>query len=267
MPSIIEPNSLYVSSILPTDSKESIELFFKLKKSTEHLYAGIGDTTNIFKYDFSGSIIKYFRNRIFLQPFYIDEQPSPDIYQFPKCCWLTESILSQGMVHPLSVHYNPRIKKNVVHPGQSRSYILNLFQPGPANFLYFNTTGIRFPWMKTFNVLSQDQLQDLKFSTVTITPDHGAVIPQILFGNYQNTMANVIKYHSFIRDRLSSMKFRIKSNTLIYPLEYWTTDKDAPIEIFIKDTRIEDDVARACILAVLGKPYKSDTLEVKINTI
>jgi hypothetical protein len=122
--------------------------------------------------------------------------------------------------------------------------------------------------MKTFNIVSQDQLQDLNYSAFTITPDHGAVIPQIFFGNHQDAMVEIIKYHNFIKDRLSDMKFRIKSNVPIYPLEYWTTsDSDAPIEIFIKDTRISDDVVRACIMAVLGKPYKSDTLEVKINPL
>jgi hypothetical protein len=267
MPSKIEPTTPYVSSILPLNNNESIELFFKLKKDTEHLYTGVSDTSKLVKYDFSSSIIRYLRDRKFLQRLHHSEIYPPNDYQFPKCCWLTDSILTNGLTNPLSVHYNPRLQKNVVHPGQSRSYILTLFQTEPVDFLYFNTTGIKFPWMKPFKIVSRDQLQDLKFSAFTLTPDHGSIIPQIVFGNYQETMTEVIKYHSFITDRLSDPLFRIKSNVLIYPLEYWTTNNDAHVEIYIKNTRDSDDVARACILSVLGKPYKSDTLEVKINTI
>jgi hypothetical protein len=268
MPSKIEPTTLYVSSRLPIDNNESIALFFKLKKDTEHLYTGVSDASNLVKYNFSDSIIRYLRDRKFLQRLHHSEIYHPNDYQFPKCCWLTDSILTNGLNDPLSVHYNPRLQKNVVHPGQSRSYVSSLFQSGPANFLYFNTTGIKFPWMKPFKIVSQDQLQDLKFSAFTLTPDHGSIIPQIFFGNYQKTMTELIKYHDFITNRLSDMKFRIKSNVLIYPLEYWTTNADsAHIEIFIKDAKVDDDVVRACILSVLGRSYKSDTLEVKINTI
>lgn len=268
MPANIEPTALYITSTLSTNSNESTELFFKLKKNTENLYSGKIHTDRLVKYNFISDITDYLRSRKFLQTFHPSESYSPSKYQFVKCCWLADSILTQGMHNPLSVHYNPRIKKNVVHPGQTRSYISQLFQPGPVDCLYFNTAGIRFPWMKSFDIVSQDRLQDIAFSHLSIIADHGSLIPQIFFGDYKNAMTEVIKYQKFIGDRLSNMQFRIKSNIPITPLEYWaTTDDNAPIEIYIKDTRISNDVARACILAVLGKPYKSDTLEVKINTV
>jgi hypothetical protein len=122
--------------------------------------------------------------------------------------------------------------------------------------------------MKHFSILEKSQLLDLKLEHFKLGADHGALIPQLFFGSQTDTLADVFKYHEFIKGRLSNMKFRIKSNVLIYPLEYWTTsDDNAHIEISIKDPRVEEDVVRACILAVLGKPYKSDTLEVKVNSI
>lgn len=264
----ILPDTPYLGSELNIDNADSIELFYKAKKSAENLYSGYIKTNLLAKYNFIGDITAYFRDRKFLQTFHPSESCSPNEYQFAKCCWLASSIVTDGLTNPLSVHYNPRLQKHVVHPGQTRSYIAHLFQTDTVPCLYFNTSGVKFSWMKYFSIVEKPQLITLNPSHFSLAADHGALIPHLFFGNQTNTLTEVFKYHAFIRDRLSDMKFCIKSNVPIYPLEYWTTsDNTAPIEIFIKDPRISDDVVRACILSVLGRPYKSDTLEVKINTV
>jgi hypothetical protein len=264
----ILPDTPYLGSELNIGNADSIELFYKAKKNSENLYIGNIKTQLLNKYNFISDITSYFRDRKFLQVLHLGEGYSTSEYQFPKCCWLAESIIADGLTNPLSVHYNPRLKKNIVHPGQTRSYIAHLFGTDSLPCLYFNTSGVKFSLMKNFSIVEKSQLLDLNPSHFSLAADHGALIPHLFFGNQSNTLTEVFKYHTFIKNRLSDMKFRIKSNVPIYPLEYWTTtDNDAHVEISIKDTRVDDDVVRACILAVLGKPYKSNTLEVKINTI
>lgn len=264
----IKPKTFYLGSELNIDNSESVDLFYRAKKNIENLYTGTINTNLIAKYNFIDDITAYLRNRTFLKTFHPSESYPPNDYQFPKCCWLADSILTEGLKTPLSIHYNPRLQKNIVHPGQTRSYIAQLLQTDGVPCLYFNTSGVYFSWMRKFSIVEKSQLIDLNPSHFSLAADHGALIPHVFFGNQQDTLEQVFKYHTFIRDRLSNMKFRIKSNVLIAPLEYWTTNNDsAHIEIFIKDTEDVDDVARACIMSVLGKPYKSDTLEVKINTI
>jgi hypothetical protein len=264
----IPQSTLYLGSELNIDNADSIDLFYKVKKRTEHIYSGTFKTDLMAKYNFIDDIYSYLRNKKFLQTYHLTQRYSPSEYQFPKCCWLASSILAEGLKSPLSIHYNPRLQKHVVHPGQTRSYIAQLFQTDSVRCLYFNTSGVQFPWMKDFFIVEKSQLEELKPSHFSLAADHGALIPHVFFGNQNNTLTEVFKYHDFIRNRLSNMQFRIKSNLLITPLEHWTTNDDsAHIEIFIKNTRDADDVARACILAVLGRPYKSNTLEVKVNPL
>ena len=264
----ILPDTPYLGSELNIDNADSIDLFYKAKKKSENLYIGTIKTQLLYKYSFIRDITAYFRDRKFLQTYHLTERYSPSEYQFPKCCWLASSILTEGLKSPLSVHYNPRLKKNIVHPGQTRSYIAHLFGTDSLPCLYFNTSGVKFSLMKHFSIVEKSQLLDLNPSHFSLAADHGALIPHLFFGNQSNTLTEVFKYHTFIKNRLSDMKFRIRSNVLIYPLEYWTTNADsAHIEIYIKDTTNPDDVARACILSVLGKPYKSDTLEVRVNPL
>jgi hypothetical protein len=258
----------YLGSELNINHTDSIDLFYKVKKHTEHIYSGIFKTSLMARYNFIDDISAYLRDRKFLQTYDLNQRYSPSEYQFPKCCWLASSILAEGLKSPLSIHYNPRLQQHIVHPGQTRSYIAQLLQTDGVPCLYFNTSGVYFSWMRKFSIVEKSQIIDLNPSHFSLAADHGALIPHLFFGNQRDTLTKVFKYHNFIKDRLSNMKFRIKSNLPINPLEYWTTnDESAHIEIFIKDNRVSDDVARACILSVLGKPYKSDTLEVKVNPI
>lgn len=266
----ITPDAPYISSEFKFagGNQEKINLFYNVKKDSENIYSGKIDTSLMFRYNFKKDIVSYFKDRKFLQTFHHTESYHPSEYQFPKCCWLADDILNAGFNAPLSIHYNPRIQHNVVHPGQSRSYISQLFRKDKIDCLYFNTSGVRFSWMKEFTSVSQEELLKINFKLFSLAADHGSLIPHIYFGNKEETYQWVFKYHALARSRLSDMRFRINSNVLIDPLEYWTTSKpDAPIEIYIKDASNDDDVVRACILAVLGRPYKSDTLEVKINPL
>jgi hypothetical protein len=265
----IKPNTHYlVPEVNISNNAERIELFYKAKKTNENLYIGSIDSSRLSKYDFSKDIIKYFREREFLNTLHrsIDYQPSD--YQFPKCCWLADDILKNKLKYPLSVHYNPRLQKNVVHPGQTRSYIAQLFQPDEIPCLYFNTSGVKYSWMRNLSIVEKEELNNINFLNFMLGADHGSLIPHIYFSEQSSNLDEIFKYHIFLKNRLSDMRFRIKSNVLIHPLEYWTVDtQQAHIEIDIKDTKSNDDVVRACILSVLGVPYQSNTLTVKVNPL
>jgi hypothetical protein len=260
----IASNNPYIFSEFKLNSNESIDLFYQLKKDIEYIFYGKVDNLLLFRYNFLSDITAYLKEKKFLQPLH---QSSSNERQFAKCCWLADSIIDNGIIDPVSIHYNPRMQQHIVHPGQSRIYISQLFRPEAINCLYFNTSGVRFSWMKKFVTVNKESLIEMHPSYVTVSADHGSIIPHIYFGNQPNTLNSVLKYHDMIKHRLSDKNFQIKSNIKIDPLEHWLTDSDtAPIEITIKTKKFsDDDVVRACILAVLGRPWTSDTLEVKIN--
>jgi len=266
----INPNVPYVTSEFKfTGGKlEKIELFYKIKKESENIYKGTISNNILFQSDFKRDIVNYFKGQKFLKSLDITKSYHPSDYQFPKCCWLADSILENGFDNPLSIHYNPRIKQNVVHPGQSRQYMCQLFQKEKIDCLYFNTGGVKFSWMKDFVPVVKEELLKINFHLFSLTADHGSMIPHIYFGDQKDTYRKVFEYHDLVKSRLSDTRFRINSNILINPLSPWTTsDTNAHIEIYIKDVNNDNDVVKACILSVLGKPYRSDTLEIKINPL
>jgi hypothetical protein len=250
------------------DNINCVDFFYNVKRTDENIFLGEISSKDYARADLSKHLIAHLRDRNFLKPFYPNIDVHPSEYHFSKCCWLADSILAGKMEDPVCVHYNPRIQENVVHPGQTRSYIAQLFSPEKIQCLYFNTSGVKLKVMKNFKVVEKHDFLKLRASHMLLSADHGSIIPHIYFSNQKNTLEHVSKYHNMIKERLRSLNFRIKSNLPIFPLEYWTTtDSTAPIEIYISDVKNTDDVIRACMLSILGRSYKSDTLEVKINSI
>jgi hypothetical protein len=246
-------------------TEERIDFFYKYKRATENLYIGEIDKSNLLLKDSSTTlnpILNYFIKKRFLNDDIIN-----DVNErvFPKLCWLTDSFMKSGFKYPLSVHYNPRIQQNVIHPGSIRNHVIHLFHTIPTvKCLYFNTGGVEFDFMKSLKIFTDKELLKLKENIeIEIVADHGAIIPHINL-DAVSVKPNILVWQNFIRRRLASQTFTIYSNIDIGIFAPWSTSEDeARIQIYVKDnTAWSDIVCKCAILAVIGKSYESDSLTV-----
>lgn len=238
---------------------ERIDFFYKYKRKTENLYIGninkghllLRESRSLFE-----SISKYLKRKDFSDSRILDDFSKRLL---PKVCWLTDVFYKQGFKLPIAVHWNPRIRANVIHPGSVRNHVIKLFQTtDPVYCLYFNTGGVEFDFMKNLSVFPLTPSNNLEFEMVA---DHGSIIPHINLDVSSNA-SSLEKWHEFIYRRLTSPTFSIKSNIDIDILKPWYAP-DAKIEIRIENTNNLDDLCRCVILAIIGKSYQSPTLSVK----
>lgn len=256
------------NSIPVYGSVERIEFFHRYKRPSEHLYIGDIDKDRLLLKD--SSLLLRAITPYFLHKHYENETAVDDHYLklFPKVCWLTDSLYKVGFKFPISVHYNPRIQQNVIHPGSIRNHIIKLFQETPpVKCLYFNTGGVEFDFIKELKIFTKEDLLEYKdILEIELVADHGSIIPHINL-DPQSVKPNVVKWQEFIFRRLINATFSIFSNKEIEFLKPWYTTKDkATIEIEIGDVVSEsewsDIVCKCAILAIIGKSYKSEKLTV-----
>jgi hypothetical protein len=259
-------NARYNLHPLPIDSlEEKLDLFFKYKRESEDVYIG-----NISKHDnvvFEGSgwvndqFSTYFKDQLFHHP--AKSSSNLSIKLFPKMCWLAHAYYRDGFKFPVCIHYNPRIQKNVMHPGATRNHIINLFhQPTDFSCLYYNTNGVQFDFMQRMKKMSRLDLEAYPNLHLNLVMDHCSMIPHINLDN-QSVTDNIPLWQDTICKRLIDPHFKINMNHRIESLARWeTTNSAAPVKIYISDPKNKDDIVRACILAVIGKSYSSDTLTV-----
>ena len=249
-------------------TKERIEFFYKYKRDNEKLYVGNIDKDNLLLKESDvllNSIKNYFSKKQFE-----NEKIVNDFNKrlFPKVCWLANEYLKHGFKYPISVHYNPRIQRNVIHPGAIRNHIIKLFQQEqPVKCLYFNTGGVKFNFMNLLGIFSKgDLLEYVENLEIELIADHGSIIPHLNL-DATSVKPNIENWQSFIRIRLASQEFSIFSNKYIEFLQPWCKSKeDANIEIIIGDVMNNewDDIqCKATILAMLGNSYESKNLTVK----
>lgn len=252
------PSTEYLFKNLDGRQEDLVSLFTKFKSSDENLYLGLVDSKYL---NFSSideiynDIEKYFKKEID-----IEHHSTPyaiEFKNFVKLCWLTDVYLNEGIRNPLGVHYNPRINKNVIHPGSIRQAVYNLFHTGPINIIYFNTSGIQFSWMNEMQIVELSEID----CHVAIVPDHGSLIPHL---NYEPHLIqdNVPIYHNRIRQRFSK-DFKIRSNISIKALQRWKTSLTPTVELTFKDNYDIKDVVRAVILVSLGYEYSSDNFKIE----
>jgi hypothetical protein len=257
-----EPFHLETIPVFGTE--ERIDFFYKYKRPTENLYIGEIDKTNLLLKNSDtilNSVVNYFIKQQFLNDD-ITNDLSGRI--FPKICWLTDSFRKHGFKYPLSVHYNPRIQQNVIHPGSIRNHIIHLFHTTPTvNCLYFNTGGVEFDFIKSLRIFTNNELLRLKENIeIEMVADHGAIIPHINL-DVVSVKPNVLIWQDFIRKRLASQTFTIYSNVDIEMFTPWSaSEEEARIQIYVKDKISADIVCICAILAVLGKSYESESLTV-----
>ena len=257
-----EPFHLETIPVFGTE--ERIDFFYKYKRPTENLYIGEIDKTNLLLKNSDtilNSVVNYFIKQQFLNDDITNELAGRI---FPKICWLTDSFRKHGFKYPLSVHYNPRIQQNVIHPGSIRNHIIHLFHTTPTvNCLYFNTGGVEFDFIKSLRIFTNNELLRLKENIeIEMVADHGAIIPHINL-DVVSVKPNVLIWQDFIRKRLASQTFTIYSNVDIEMFTPWSaSEEEARIQIYVKDKISADIVCKCAILAVLGKSYESESLTV-----
>jgi hypothetical protein len=271
-PYIIRPDTEFNLEPIPvfgTDNR--IDFFYQYKRSTENLYLGNIDkkylslkrTQSLFN-----SIESYFINKQYESQDIIDDFSKR---LFPKVCWLTDSFLKNGFRYPISVHYNPRLQTNVIHPGSIRNHVIKLFHQEPTvNCLYFNTGGVKFEYINSLKLFNKEDLLKYKdCSYLELVADHTSIIPHINL-DPGSVKPNIVKWQEFIYRRLISPTFTISANKRIDILLPWYVRNNANIEITIGNVANEEWIDYACkavILAVLGRSCETPELTVKHNIL
>jgi hypothetical protein len=266
-PYFLDPLVPYHRNSIPVYvNTNRIEFFYQYKKPDEELYIGEIDTSNL-----ELMPVSYIMSRInyyFLRKQYLDESVPDDITKrlLPKICWLTDSLFKTGFEHPIAVHYNPRIQKNVIHPGSIRGVVIRLFQNNSnVKCLYFNTGGVKFDYVDSLQVFTKEELLKHKDNIeIELVADHGSIIPHINL-DVTSVKKNVSKWHDFVYRRLTSPSFSIFCNKDIEILKPWYASKeDAKIEIDIhSNTENWDDIVCKCVvLSILGKSYESEAFSI-----
>jgi len=264
-PYSLSPTTWFHLETIPVfGTEERVDFFHKYKRKTENLYIGNIHAKHLALRTSSDVIPRI--NDYFLQEQFLDENVPNDITKrlLPKICWLADSFFKIGFTHPLLVHYNPRIQKNVIHPGSIRSIIIRLFhQTSSINCMYFNTGGVDFDFMKSLRILTRDELLSYKDSMeIEMVADHGSIIPHINLDIWA-VKTNIKRWQEFVYRRLTSPTFSIFCNQDIKILRPWYVARveDANIEIIINEVN-DDNICKAVILSIIGKSYSSSSLTV-----
>jgi hypothetical protein len=257
----------HLESLPVFGTEERIDFFYKYTRASENLYIGNVAKSELLLNDvewLADSIKDYISNKHFFNP---DIVTNFEKRLLPKICWLTDSFFKKGFIHPICVHYNPRIQHNVVHPGSVRNCVIKLFQETPlVNCLYFNTGGVAPTFIDQLTPVHKDYLMSFKDTIeIELVADHGSIIPHINLDT-SPTKTSIMQWQEFIYRRLTSPTFKVWTNHQIDPLENWYASKeDANIEIIINRDQPVDMNAMICkcvILAILGKSYASPSLTV-----
>lgn len=269
-PYFLKPDEQFHIKSLPIYTLESnVNFFYSHKQSDENLYIGSIDKEHLFL-KHSHSLLNEIKPFLVHYKRYFRVVDVRDRLRriLPKVCWLTDSFFKKGFEYPVCVHYNPRIQKNVIHPGAIRIHVIKLFQEANAvNCFYFNTGGVNFDFMSSLKIINQNDLLKLKKNMeLMLTADHGSIIPHINLDPNSNDTAITI-WTEFIHHRLTDSNFKISINYPIFELHPWTTqNNDATVKIHVDSSvnelhpKWEDIVCKCIILSIIGRSYKSDLL-------
>jgi hypothetical protein len=254
----------YLLNFLSGSQEELVDTFNKFKKSNEFLYRGTISKEDL---EFSSAreiyedIEKYFNTE-----FEKEYHPIPyslTFKTFVKMCWLTDMYFSEGIRNPLGVHYNPRLGKNIIHPGRARQAVYSLFHEGPVDVIYFNTGGITPPWPNPLQQIEIDSFLNTG-GYIALVPDHGSIIPHIHYEQHLLTDM-VTEYHTRIRNRFNN-NFSIRSNVDIELLRKWKTSLKPVVDITFSNNFDFKDVVKSIFIITLGLPYTSDKFKIIYNS-
>jgi len=266
-PYFLSPEGRYHLHMAPIGSlMDRLDFFYKYKRPSENIYRGMIGKTDV-SFEGMAYVLKifteYLTNDYYQHP--ANRDTNLPIKLFPKLCWLTDEYLSGGFKHPVCLHYNPRTRKNVMHPGSTRNYVLDLFHKKfKLECLYFNTGGVEFDFMRSMKVVEKEELLRYQNLHMNIAFDHCSTIPHINLDD-QCITDNIPVWQERVKSKLSDPSFRIYMDNEIEILKKWqSSEEDASVKIYIENPTNRNEIVRACLLAVTGHAYQSETLKVVV---
>jgi len=183
-----------------------------------------------------------------------------DLENWLKFVWLTKEYLSKGFINPVCVHYNPRIRKNVIHPGGCRQQVLNLFHNNSIHAIYFNTGGVRPKWLKKMKKVSVESLIAQGWG-INLVADHGSLIPHLL-KDLDSIVVGKKQTQIMIQKNLSNFKFTC--NRKIDILSPWQTKdrRKARFKCNIIRGNFEENIVKAAACMFNNIEYSDREIEV-----
>ena len=256
----IDPRQQFISKAL-VHPDTHYDLWKKYKDSSEELYL-VDIPKEDFLFTSDDTIIKSITGYLTVGCRYQEHQVirnstvnwQRDFESYLKMVWLTEAYLNNELKFPVGGHWNPRIGRNVFHPGGSRNIILKLFHHSAIKTLYFNTNGIQFEWLKDARPISIPELENQykHKAHFILTADHGSLIPHVHFDT-QSIDKTIPNYHFHITKLLKNsiyINYSLDDRLAGLPV---TNIKDAGIRILFKDPPSLEDQFRALILWPINK--------------
>ena len=268
MAQLPENDTLYLTNTLPVHGQDLVDLYKKCwSLNNEHAWYGHIPKDDL-HFD-NITVTKNILNRYFTKHKYQKHPDKISVYDkcedsdaefFAKLVWLTHEYFSgNGFSMPVGVHYNPRLKCNVIHPGGSRNQILHLFAKDKVEAMYFNTGGVEPAWLSTMKKVDIEDLILNQEWAAGAVPDHGSLIPH--FSKKTHWIPVGIKrFQRRLYDMLyaSSQFFQIHCNENLEYLYQWQANSNlhCDVEVVAHETLSEVDQIKISLLALAGANYK-----------
>lgn len=194
------------------------------------------------------------------------EKFNNNIFGFTKNLWLIRDFIkNKKFDNPCCAHWNPRIKKIVIHPGGQRIKVLKLFNKVHEHkFFFWNTNGVWFDWMDSDGVIEIDSFPDIfKDYNFGFILDHGSVIPQVVFNDRYNHMDWVEEYYySDVLPMIKSLKIYYEFDCKFLKKHKTNNFEKATTHIEIKnDTEIS--LYKCSFIPFLGIDYEDEDVVIK----
>lgn len=255
---------------LNKDIEYKLDLFENCLLPSESLFEGYLDISLIESRFSSYSMLKnVFKNKEYELLDNVDDSKLStkfkDLYFLGKICYLSKKyIVESKFNHPITVYFNPRIEKNIAHPGIGRLEVHKLLGANAVKCLYFNTGGVDMEsiGIRNFKKITLRQLvEDASPFLLGYSLDHGALIPQIHFVDDERDQR-----YSTVKNLASQIKkLRIKTNIQIDFLEEFVDNANYTAELIFSKSFTELDIARSIIFSLIEHNYQSENLTVTIK--
>lgn len=247
-----------------------LKLLKENKLPNENLYLSYIDYNDIFVRDWN--YLYKSTNNFFNKKLNSEYNHENDFY-FSKSCWLTSELIKNGHFRSyVTAHYNPRLKKIIIHPGSARYKILNLFNNTKQPFIFWNTNEVEYDWMYKKDIIPFDtNYQLFKDYDFTIRPDHGSLIPHFTLRKDGPMDDASIEYYKHIQKILNNLKIKLtikklnlnKENSFGRSIFSKFISDDYNCEIIIKN-HTKNTIQKALLIMCTGLSYEDDDLEIKL---
>lgn len=173
-----------------------------------------------------------------------------------KLSWLASDFFNKGFQTYFGAHYNPRIQRNVYHPGGGRFLIHRWFDPSDTiKMFYFNTLGQQYPWLKSMQKLQYQDIIDMNYD-ITWIADHTTFIPHLFYDGTDApliTSQGIERFTDTFQQRFKQFKFQTNCKVPRHLSKY--VSKHAPM---IKMKNYTDENFYKALLVVMNRlPYQT----------